>query len=129
FVTVVAPVSVASSPGNEACTGSAVLLQASGASQYTWSGPGLNSTSGAQVSVQPATAGMYTYTVTGSTNNCAANPVNINLTFHPVPAVNVTASANAACTGEIVTLTATGASTYSWSGTGLSNNTGNTVTA
>ncbi|MBV6439983.1 MAG: hypothetical protein EPGJADBJ_01641 [Saprospiraceae bacterium] len=129
FITVVAPVSISASPGNEACIGSAVLLQASGASQYTWSGSGLNSTTGASVSAQPATAGMYTYTVTGSTNNCAANPVNISLTFQPIPAVNVTASSNAACTGEIVSLTATGASTYTWTGVGLSSNTGSAVTA
>jgi len=129
YITVVAPVSVTALSGTETCLGTPLPLQANGATQYTWSGIGLNSTTGAQVSAQPAVPGTYAYTVTGSTNNCAANPVSISLTFHPIPAITVSASTNSACEGQSVALSASGAATYSWSGTGLSSNTGSAVTA
>jgi hypothetical protein len=45
------------------------------------------------------------------------------------PAVAVTPSAISLCEGEIPTLTATGADTYVWTGTGLSATTGSSVTA
>ncbi|MBX2892238.1 MAG: S8 family serine peptidase [Saprospiraceae bacterium] len=129
YITVVAPVSINTSPGNQACVGSPITLQANGANQYVWTGEGLSATTGEQVTASPNAAGSYTYTVTGSTNNCAAAPVSVSLSFNAPPAVSVTASSNSVCTGESVTLTATGASSYTWTGTGLNANTGSQVTA
>lgn len=52
------------------------------------------------------------------------------LTINASPAINVTASKNPICVGETTTLTATGATTYTWSpATGLSSATGAQVQA
>ena len=59
------------------------------------------------------------------------NTVNKTVTVNPLPTVGVSPSTpTAICTGNSTTLTASGASTYSWSpATGLSATTGATVTA
>ena len=94
------------------CSGSSSLLTASGASTYTWNtGPNTNT-----ISVSPA--GTTSYTVTGTDANGCVNST--------VGTVSVSASVTVAvndpiiCTGFTTTLTATGATTYSW-------NTGSTV--
>ena len=65
-----------------------------------------------QITNQTATT-TYTLTVTG-TNGCTKTDTH-NISFLPSPNVSVTSSANSICNGLPVTLTASGASTYSWS--------------
>jgi hypothetical protein len=94
------------------CSGNGTLVTASGASSYVWN-PG--SLSGASQSLSPgATTG---YTVTGSNGICsntAAMTVSVNVT----PTVSVVSSTSA-CYGNSITLTASGAGTYSWNPAGL----------
>jgi len=78
-------------------------------------------------------AGTYTIALTNITDaNCTKTTglptVTINVTAVPVVAINPTAAS--LCNGKSVTLTASGATTYTWSpATGLSATTGATVTA
>ncbi len=85
-------------------------MTASGASTYSWS----NSLgSGASKTVTPNAN--TTYTVTGtSTANCI-NTATVSVTVNPLPTVTATASQTTICNGETSVLTASGASTYSWS--------------
>ncbi|HRO74517.1 MAG TPA: PKD domain-containing protein, partial [Crocinitomicaceae bacterium] len=110
------------------CQGSSVNLTASGGSIYTWSpATGLSPTTGANVTATPSAT--TTYTVTGvDASNCAGTS-QVTITVTPIP--TVTTSANVAlCLGETTTLTASGATSYSWSpATGLSAATGASVTA
>ncbi|MCO6475059.1 MAG: PKD domain-containing protein, partial [Phaeodactylibacter sp.] len=129
YITVVAPVSVNAPSGATACLGEPLTLTASGASTYSWTGPGLNNTSGATVQAAPSQAGTYTYQVTGTTNGCSAQPASINLTFSAPPQVSITPGATTACLGEPVTLAASGASSYTWTGPGLNATTGAVVHA
>ncbi|MCO6489162.1 MAG: S8 family serine peptidase [Phaeodactylibacter sp.] len=129
YITVVAPVSVNAPSGTTACLGDALTLTASGASTYSWTGPGLDNASGATVQAAPGQAGTYTYEVIGTTNGCSSEPASISLSFSAPPQVSITPDAATACLGETVTLTASGASAYTWTGPGLSATSGDVVQA
>lgn len=95
---------------------------------YTWSpAAGLNTTSGSTVIASVTSA--VTYTVTATKDGCTlTNQVNINMSS--VVNLAVTPSAPVICGGQSVTLTASGAGTYTWSpATGLNTTTGNEVIA
>ena len=90
------------------CAGDQVLLAASGATSYVWSGG-------------PATAG-YTvnplistnYVVTGSDNGCTGTKtISINVL---TASVAINSSTTSICNGGSVNLNASGANTYTWSG-------------
>ncbi|MFA5670723.1 MAG: hypothetical protein WC967_15920, partial [Balneolaceae bacterium] len=101
----------------EICAGESVTLTASGASSYTWTGAGTSGTGNTQT-VSPTT--QTTYTVTGTTNGCEGTVQNVVVDVNPNPTVTLTASSLEICAGESVTLTASGASSYTWTGVGTS---------
>jgi gliding motility-associated-like protein len=109
------------------CPGSNVTLTASGATNYTWSpSTGLSTTNTATVTASPSNT--TTYTVSGSTGTC----VDSSFVTITVSQTNVTVSAtnSSICNGNTTSLSANGASTYTWSpSTGLSSTTASTVTA
>lgn len=109
------------------CQGTTTTLNASGASSYVWSpSTGLNTTTGSTVIANPATT--TTYQVTGTTNGCSASDL-VVVTVNAKPIVTVNTPA-VLCTGQVATLTASGADSYNWSpSTGLSATTGSTVNA
>ena len=122
----VTPLALTVSPDVSICNGGSTVLTASGATNYSWSpSTGLSSTTGASVTANPSTT--TTYTVSGTSGSCTSSlPVTVTVT--PV-VVGVTPSTSI-CNGTSTTLTATGATNYSWSpSTGLSSATGATVTA
>lgn len=109
------PTFTATASSNSVCAGSSVTLNASsGATNFTWSGPGLNATTGTSVTATPPTAGLQTYTVTGMGNGCTATKT-IILTVNALPSISITPPDTLICAGTAVTLTASGAATYSWS--------------
>jgi gliding motility-associated-like protein len=122
----VTPVTVTVSPNASICSGASANLTASGASNYSWSPPtGLSASTGANVSASPAST--TTYTVTGTTGTCS-NTATVTVTVTPLA---LTLSPNATiCNGASTTLTAGGATSYSWSPpSGLSSTSGASVTA
>lgn len=103
----ISPVSiVAINP--QICAGSTTTLLAFGASSYTWS-TGIISNS---ITVNPPVT--TTYFVYGSPCTNTASPAMVTVTVNPLPVVTVS-SAGPVCSGATVTLTAGGASTYTWS--------------
>ncbi len=103
------------------CAGGTAALTASGSTTYTWS----TSATTSSISVSPASTTVYT--VTGSVGTCSASNTS-TVTILPNPTVNV--NAGMVCGGASATLTATGATNYSWNPTtGLSPTTGGTVVA
>jgi gliding motility-associated-like protein len=111
------------------CVGGTINLTASGATNYTWSpATGLNQTTGNSVTANPGTTTQYT--VVGTDANGCVNSSNITVTVNPLPVILVTPNAPSICAGSNISLTASGASSYTWSpATGLSSTTGATVTA
>jgi hypothetical protein len=92
------------------CPGQSTTLTASGASGYTWA-PG--NLTGSQVAVLPQSS--TTYTVKGEDNIGCANSNTVSVTVYPVAAVTVVAEPEVVCQGQPVTLTASGALSYTWS--------------
>jgi hypothetical protein len=91
------------------CSGGTATLYASGASTYTWS-TGSNSSA---IVVSPSVN--TTYTVTGSNGGSCTSTKTITVYAGTAPTVNIVASSSVVCAGQSVTLTVSGASTYSWS--------------
>ena len=99
--------SVSSAPGS-VCAGVSSTLTASGAATYAWSS-GLGS--GNPVTVTPGST--TAYTVTGTNGGCTSSAAT-TITVNPGPSVTINASANPICSGASITLTAGGATSYSW---------------
>ncbi len=124
-------------PSNTVCAGSNVTISAAGNGggapyTYAWTGPnGFVSTAASNplTGVTALQAGVYTVTVT---DNCGATSIStVTLNVNALPIVDATPSTSTYCApGTGVTLTANGASTYSWSpAAGLSATTGSSVIA
>ncbi len=100
------------------CKGNSINLVASGAQSYTWS------TGAMFVSVPVTPLVNTTYTASGTDiHNCVISNV-VAVTVNNTPTVVATASKTLVCKGDNVTITASGATTYTWStgfvGTSLS---------
>lgn len=89
------------------CAGSSATLSSTGASTYTWSTGATTATT----VVTPTTT--TTYTVNGASGACTGSTT-VVLTVNASPTVNATASSPTICTGSSATLSATGATTYTW---------------
>ncbi len=90
------------------CSGSSATLIASGAITYTWN----TSSNSSSISVSPT--GNTTYTVSGTDGNGCINNATKSLTVNALPALAINGP-SAVCSGSSATLTASGASTYTWS--------------
>ncbi len=114
----VTPQPVASAGNNSpVCQGSTLILASSGGSAYSWSGPN-GYTSNLQnptiPNVQAANAGTYTVTVTNA--NCSATATT-HVLVNPSP-VAASSSNSPVCQNGTINLSASGGSSYSWSGPG-----------
>ena len=88
------------------CAGSSVTVTATGANAYNWS-------NGVQTSSMVLSPSLTTvYTLTGTTSGCSTSQSLQIAVF--VPSVSVSGP-TAVCKGNTATLTASGASSYSWS--------------
>jgi hypothetical protein len=91
------------------CAGRTTTLTASGATTYTWSANAAAATTNT-VSVNPTTTD--TYTVTGANGACIVTDT-IRITVKATPTVTTTGNTNI-CSGQTTTLTAHGATNYTW---------------
>ena len=127
-VTVNSLPTISSTIGNTAiCIGNATTIAASGAVNYSWSpATGLNTTTGISVTASPATT--TTYTITGTNNNGCINTTTQLVTINPLPTIIPSAASSAICNGSSTDMSATGATSYTWSpATGLTTTTGSSV--
>jgi len=91
------------------CSGDQVTLTADPGLSYAWSNGATSQ------SITVTQSGTYSVTVTGS-NGCSAVSSNFNVNVLAPPVAQITASGNTTiCSGDVVTLTATGGNTYLWS--------------
>lgn len=102
------------------CTGKTTILTASGTSAtYSWSPSGVTTNT---ILVSAANAGLFTFTITGTSALGCSKSITANLVGIATPTINITATQSVICIGQPVTLTASGASTYAWTG-GVTNGT------
>jgi hypothetical protein len=112
------------SSGSVVCNGDSAHLSASGVTTYSWS----TGASTASITVAPSTT--TSYSVTGTNTSCGQGVTKVvTVTVNPLPSLTLTPSPSATiCSGQQETLTAAGASTYTWTGS-ISNGTAFTPTA
>jgi hypothetical protein len=104
--------------GNQSvlCSSKSATLTASGATSYTWL-PG-NFTPSSQVVTPSVTS---SYTVIGQSGSCVNSAV-ATVSVNPPFTVGITASKTKVCAGDSVTITATGATNYSFFPGGVGQN-------
>ena len=112
--------SVTASSNSPVCENQTISFTTASATSYTWTGPG-----GFQSTVQnpgitnatTANSGTYSLTITNGPN-CTATTT-LTVVVNALPVISVTSSS--ICIGSTATLTASGATTYTWNpATGLS---------
>lgn len=109
-ITIGSAVSIAVT-GATVCAGQTGILTASGVSTYTWSN-GLNTNT---IAVSPTVT--TTYTVDGTNGSCSGTNT-VAITVINQPTLSVTGNMTI-CSGNSTTLTANGASSYTWSPIGV----------
>jgi hypothetical protein len=97
------------SPATTICAGSNTTLNASGASTYNWMPGNLTA---ASVVVNPTAT--TTYTLTGTNAAGCSNTSTITVTALPRPNITATANNNTICSGNSITMNASGGNTYTW---------------
>lgn len=97
------------SGGTALCIGSSVTQTVSGANTYSWSTGVTNSV----VNLSPTVTTVYT--VTGVTSNTCNSIFTSTVVVNPLPNIQFNPSTLSICTGQTGTVSALGASNYTWS--------------
>lgn len=96
-------------PSTSICAGESLQLSASGAATYTWDN-GLGAGNGFNVAPVATT----TYTVVGNSGSCVSPPATVTVTVVSAPVISLVASASTICMNQTATISASGATTYTW---------------
>ena len=91
------------------CSGNTVIFNGGGASTYIWSGGVTNN-----AAFSPTITD--TYTVTGTDANGCINTAVTSITVNNLPTVTINVTNASVCLGNSTTLSGSGASTYTWTG-------------
>ena len=110
-ITVAAAPTIDAGMSNSVCIGSQVTLTASGAATYSWTSSTGQTVSQGVAFTPTATA---TYTVTGTNLAGCTGTDTRTITLNPIPTVTPSLSETIICSGETVTLSASGADSYNW---------------
>ncbi|WP_148289368.1 DUF7948 domain-containing protein [Fibrella aestuarina] len=114
------PLPVAALSSATICAGQSATLTATGGTSYTFTGGTVNTTG--TLVVSPASTTTYSVTVANA-SGCASTTT-ATVTVNPLPLASL--SSATICVGQSATLTATGGSSYSFTG-GVTNTTGTLV--
>jgi hypothetical protein len=115
-ITVASPPIISVSPDTDICLGDSYTLQAEGGLQCVWYQNGIQIASGYITTVSPSETTTYVAVVSGGSPTFCTASKSVTITVRPIPNVDITASSVLVCSGAAVTLTASGASSYLWSG-------------
>ncbi len=129
-VTVVPNPTVIPAPATSSvCQGVSMNLTVGGAQTYTWSPSAtLNTSTGPSVIASPSVTTIYN--IIGSANGCNSPTESATLIVVPNPTAVIVPGTPSICIGDAITLTASGATTYSWNpGTNLNTTSGPVVIA
>jgi len=109
------PVVGASANPTTSCAGGAVVLTATGATNYLWNTMQYVN----PITVNPTTT--TTYSVTGATAAGCTATATVAVTVNPLPTISAAANPTVVCPGNSAVLTASGGNTYSWDGGNTTN--------
>ena len=99
---------IAASGSTSFCTGGSVDLTSSAAAGNVWS------TNATTATITVSATGNYSVTVTDA-NGCSSTSAPISVNVSSAPAPTISASSTQACSGDVVTVTASAADSYLWS--------------
>lgn len=109
-------VTATASPNDTICAGDNLTLTGTGALTYSWTPPVIDN-----IPFVPASTN--TYTVIGADAIGCSDTATVYVVVNPLPNISIAVSPNdSVCANEQVSLTASGAATYSWTG-GITNGT------
>jgi len=111
------PSATASADMTQLCVGDNINLHSNGGATYAWSGPnGYSSLMRDPIinNAQSNHSGAYEVTVTNALG--CSNTAVVNITVDQIPDAMAAVDSNNLCIGDVLSLTATGIGTYSWSG-------------
>lgn len=113
-VTVVPNPTIVPAPASSSvCQGVSMNLGVSGASTYTWfPSASLNTNIGPNVIASPLSTTIYS--IIGTQNGCNSATQTSTLLVVPNPTVTIVPGTPSICIGDAITLTASGATTYTW---------------
>ncbi len=101
------PTVTANASASAVCAGGTLTLAGGGAATYAWN----NSVTNGVAFVPTST---LTYNVTGTDANGCSSTASQTITINTLPIVNASTSAASVCAGGTLTLTGSGAATYTW---------------
>lgn len=107
-ITVSGTLTITITGNNTVCSGQAINLTAGGATTYTWN------TGATTTTIAPTPTANSTYSVIGASGSCSNTAVT-SITVNSLPTVSASTNNTLICSGQTATLTANGASTYTWS--------------
>jgi len=90
------------------CAGQSGTLSALGAQTFTWNGSLIQN----EIYTTPSVTTVYTLSGTDSLG--CENTFNVSYQVNPKPTLSISPAQQTICAGETITLTANGATTYSW---------------
>ncbi len=93
------------------CPNESLILTASGAANYFWSGPGVTSATTNVQTIFPTGTGIFQ--AVGYTSAGCVDSIQTSFTLYPKPVVEITPDQDI-CDGEMVSITVSGATTYAW---------------
>jgi gliding motility-associated-like protein len=96
------------------CSGSNLLLNASGGTTYTWTGPSFSSNLANPVIIGVGVSNSGIYTLSVSDVNGCKNSTTSSVNINPLPIPSAIGST--VCSGSTMSLSANGGISYSWSG-------------
>lgn len=111
----------ANATATSVCVGQTINLNANSASggTYTWSGPNSFTTTTQNPSIANATTangGVYSVYMTAA--GCSGPATSVTVAVNALPAPNATATQTAYCVGNTISLFASSATSYTWTGPG-----------
>ena len=101
------------------CLGSSIVLKATGAQIYSWSDPDLSCNNCAEPVAKPLSTTTYFLKGTSSIGCSAYDSVTVKVSQPPVVSM---AAPDTTCAGDLIRLTASGASIYNWQPANLVSN-------
>lgn len=116
-VTVVQAPTITASNSGLTCVGQTATITASGGTTYNWS----NGQTVSSFTVIPVSQGNITYNVAGSNGACNGYASTI-LMAYPNPTLSLVANPTIVCLGKTVTISASGATSYTWNNSWTSSN-------
>ena len=106
-VTVAGTLTVTITGSNTVCNGNPINLTAGGATTYTWN------TGATTTTIAPTPSVNTTYSVIGASGSCSNTSI-LSVTVNPTPTISAITNNTLLCVGQSATLTASGASTYTF---------------